>query len=317
MPKSDSIVLEAYAECRRLSRKHYENFPVASYLVPAEKRDALAAIYAFARCADDFADEFKLGEAATSREPRLASLADWRRKLNESFAGNADHPIFIALADSARKFNLSPEHFENLLRAFESDVRVNRHEDYSSLLKYCSCSANPVGRLVIELFTPMDRRDPRLFELSDDICTALQLTNFWQDVGVDLERDRVYLPLEDLRRFGLSLEDVKALLPVGGNKPDSRWARLMAFEIARTRELFVRGSALPDLVNPELRLQLRLTWLGGMSILSKIESVGYDVFHRRPSLSRIDFLKLYFRARRKRPLEVVETKDRAALTTHS
>ena len=316
MPNSDSIVRAAYAECRRLSRKHYENCPVASYLVPAEKRDALAAIYAFARCADDFADEYKSGEQAASRELRLASLAEWRRKLNECFAGNAEHAVFVALADAARKFELSPEHFENLLRAFESDIRVSRHEDFSSLLRYCSCSANPVGRLVIELFTPKGRRDSRLFELSDNICTALQLTNFWQDVAVDLARDRAYLPLEDLRRFDLSLENVVALLPDGGRKPDDRWRRLMAFEVERTRELFARGSALPELVNSELRLQLRLTWLGGMTILAKIESVDYDVFRRRPSLSRIDFLKLYFQARRKRKLEVVEIKNRAVVITH-
>jgi hydroxysqualene synthase len=313
MLNSDSTVHAAYAECHRLSRKHYENFPVASYLVPPEKRDALAAIYAFARCADDFADEPDVGAV---HEPPLQRLAEWRRKLNECFAGKADHAVFIALADSVRKFELSPEHFENLLRAFESDVRVNRHEDFSSLLRYCSCSANPVGRLVVELFTPRDRRAPVLFELSDNICTALQLTNFWQDVGVDFARDRVYLPLEDIRRFSLDLDLVRTYLREGSQAPDSRWARLMAFEIARTRELFARGSPLPELVNPGLRLQLRLTWLGGMTILSKIESVGYDVFRRRPSLSRIDFLKLYFRARRKRPLGAVEIKDRAAVTNH-
>lgn len=294
-----------------MARKHYENFPVASYLVPPEKRDALAAIYAFARCADDFADEPDVGAV---HEPPLQRLAEWRRQLNDCLAGKADHAVFIALADAARKFELSPEHFENLLRAFESDVRVNRHETFSSLLKYCSCSANPVGRLVLELFTPKERREPALVELSDNICTALQLTNFWQDVGVDLARDRLYLPLEDLRRFNLDLDQVRTYLR--GQAPDERWARLMAFEIARTRELFAQGSSLPELANPELRLQLRLTWLGGMIILSKIESVDYDVFRRRPSLSRADFLKLYFQARRKRPLRAVEGKDQTAVTTH-
>ncbi len=317
MLKSDSTVRAAYVECRRLARKHYENFPVASYLVPPEKRDALAAVYAFARCADDIADEYSLEDDTASRETRLAQLADWRRKLDECSAGNPDHPVFIALGDSVRRFELSHEHLEHLLRAFESDVRVDRHEDFSSLLHYCTCSANPVGRLVLELFTPKERRDPVLFQLSDHICTALQLANFWQDVRVDLERDRVYLPLEDLRRFNLSLEDVKAYLPGGGHRPDDRWTRLMAFEVGRTRELFQRGMTLPERVNPELRLQLRLTWLGGMTILTKIESVGYDVFRRRPSLSRMDFLKLYFRARRRRLLKAMEFNDRAALTTHS
>lgn len=297
MLKSDWTLRAAYAECRRLARKHYENFPVASYLVPRQKRDALAAIYAFARSADDFADEYRVEDATASQRPRLDRLADWRRKLHACYAGHPDHPVFVALADAARRFDLSQEHFENLLRAFQSDVVVSRHENFASLLNYCSCSANPVGRLVLELFTPMERREPALFELSDDICTALQLANFWQDVRVDLERDRVYLPLEDLRRFGLPLESVRAYLPQGGQEPGENWKHVLAFEIERTRELFLRGSRLPEMAPPSLRVQLRLTWLGGMEILSKIESVEYDVFRRRPALSRMDFLKLYFRAR--------------------
>ncbi len=317
MSKSDWALRAAYAECRRLARKHYENFPVASYLVPRQKRDALAAIYAFARSADDFADEYCVEEATASQRPRLDRLADWRRKLNACYAGHPDHPVFVALADAARRFDLSQEHFENLLRAFESDVLVSRHENLASLLNYCSCSANPVGRLVLELFAPKERREAALFELSDNICTALQLANFWQDVRVDLERDRVYLPLEDLRRFGLSLETVRAYLPQGAQAPGENWKNhgrdahatpgeswkcFLAFEIERTRELFLRGSKLPDLAPPGLRVQLRLTWLGGMEILSKIEAVEYDVFRRRPALSRMDFLKLYFRARGRRKL---------------
>ena len=187
----------AYAECRRLASRHYENFPTASYLVPLDRRDALAAIYAFARYADDVADE-------PGVEGRLEKLADWRSKLEDCYAGQAEHPVFVALQDSARRFRLSQQNFENLLRAFESDVRVNRHPNFDSLLAYCTCSANPVGRLVLELF---DHRDPHLFELSDHICTALQLTNFWQDVAVDFARDRVYLPQEDMARFGYTLDD--------------------------------------------------------------------------------------------------------------
>ena len=314
MPKPESALRAAYVECRRLARKHYENFPVASYLVPRKKRDALAAIYAFARCADDFADEYRVGDAGAGQSPRLERLADWRRRLNECYAGRPDHPVFDALADAARRFDLTREHFENLLRAFESDVRVSRHENFQSLLDYCSYSANPVGRLVLELFTPLDERDPALFELSDSICTALQLTNFWQDVRVDLARDRVYLPLEDLRRFDLSLEIVRTYLPGAGREPGENWARFMAFEIERTRELFLRGAKLPELVTPELRVQLRLTWLGGMEILSKIESAGYNVFRRRPALGRMDFLKLYVRARGRSELAKEAAAERAAVT---
>jgi phytoene synthase len=281
MPYADERIRAAYVECRRLARRHYENFPVASLLVPRDKRDALAAIYAFARYADDLADEPGI-------EGRLEKLAAWRELLRECFSGKARHPVFLALQDSARRFHLSFENFENLLRAFESDVEVNRRRDFSSLLAYCACSANPVGRLVLELF---GQREPELFALSDCICTALQLTNFWQDVAVDLERDRIYLPLEDLQRFNYTLDDLRA------KRVDGRWGELLKFEIARTRALFEQGKMLPERAAPELRLQLRLTWLGGMTVLRRIESVGYDVFRRRPSLSKLDFVRLYFHAR--------------------
>ena len=284
MTTTDPTVRAAYAECRRVAGRHYENFPVASRLVPHDKRDALAAIYAFARYADDIADEPGQG----SQSVRLEALAEWRGKLNDCYAGKVEHPVFIALRDAVEEFNLSQEHFENLLRAFESDVRVSRHQNFESLLAYCACSANPVGRLVLELF---GHRDPELFALSDKICTALQLTNFWQDVRVDFERDRIYLPLDDLNQFKVSLEDLRA------QNADERWTGLMQFEVARTRELFEQGRALPEKVRPELRRQIRLTWLGGMAILARIESAGYDVFRRRPSLGRRDFLRLYMRAR--------------------
>ncbi len=290
MGYADSQVEAAYATCRRLARRHYENFPVASYLVPRDKRDALAAIYAFSRCADDFADEGAgKGVPAPAPEARLQQLSDWRRKLRDCYLGHADHPVFLALSNAARRFQLTRQHFEDLLRAFELDVRVSHHENFSSLLAYCSWSANPVGRLVLELF---GHREVELVALSDNICTALQLTNFWQDVAVDLERDRVYLPLEDLARFEYSLDDLRAA------RADERWRRLLAFELERTREMFERGRSLPERVTPSLRFQLRMTWLGGMRILDKIEGAQYDVFRSRPSLGRLDFLKVFVRARR-------------------
>jgi phytoene synthase len=282
MSRNETELRAAYAECRRLARRHYENFPTASYLVPRDKRDALAAVYAFARYADDVADE-------PGVENRLAKLADWRAKLAACYTGKIDHPVFLALRDSAERFHLSRENFENLLRAFESDVVVNRHPDFASLLAYCTCSANPVGRLVLELF---GHHEPSLFELSDNICTALQLTNFWQDVAIDLSRDRVYVPQDDMARFNYALDDMR------GGRADRRWQKLLAFEIERTRELFERGRRLPEEVQSRLRTQLRLTWLGGNEILRKIELVSYDIFHHRPSLRIWDFVRLYWRARR-------------------
>ena len=282
MDRSSATIRAAYAECRKLARRHYENFPTASLLVPRDKRDALAAIYAFARYADDVADE-------PGVEGRVEKLAEWREKLKECYAGKVAHPVFIALRDSAERYQLSEVYFQNLLRAFESDVLVNRHKDLASLLAYCTCSANPVGRLVLELF---GHRDNELFEFSDCICTALQLTNFWQDVAIDLDRDRIYLPLDDMAKFGYSLDDLRA------HRTGEAWAQLMQFEIARTWELFEKGKSLPERVVPELRRQLRLTWLGGTTILQKIEAVKYDVFRGRPTLSKWDFVRLYLKAGR-------------------
>lgn len=288
MTSSTVTIRGAYTECRRLARRHYENFPVASYLIPRDRRDALAAIYAFARCADDVADEPGI-------EQRLEKLANWRAKLRDCYDGRGEHPVFIALHDAAASFRLSERHFHDLLTAFEQDVRQNRHTDFNSLLAYCRFSANPVGRLVLELF---DHRDAELIELSDHVCTALQLANFWQDVAVDLARDRVYLPTTEFARFDLSVEDLRGFASSQEPVRDGRWRELMAFQVARTREIFEQGRALPEKVRRELRRQLRLTWLGGMAILDGIERAGYDVFHHRPALGLADFLRLYLRARR-------------------
>ncbi|MGA8182741.1 MAG: squalene synthase HpnC [Terriglobia bacterium] len=309
MKPSTSDLEAAYSACRRLVRRHYENFPVASLLVPRDKRDALAAIYAFARSADDFADE-------PGVEGRLEALADWRRRLYACVEGEVDHPTFLALGDTIQKHRLSVSNLDNLLRAFEMDVTVNRHQNFESLLQYSTCSANPVGRLMLELF---DHRDPELFALSDNICTALQLTNFWQDVRIDLERDRVYLPLDDLASFDLSVDILKRWklensAPTGSGM-EERWRGLMALEARRTWELFRNGKPLPERVVPQLRRQLRLTWLTGTSILSRIEAVDYDVFERRPKLKPFDFVRLYFKARRPITSDVAE--GGVGVTTHS
>jgi phytoene/squalene synthetase len=188
---------------------------------------------------------------------------------------------------------------DNLLRAFEMDVKVNRHQNFDSLLNYSKCSANPVGRLMLELF---DHRDPELFALSDNICTALQLTNFWQDVRIDLERERVYLPLDDLASFDLSVGILKLWKLENYLQADpeieERWRCMMALEAKRTWQLFVDGKPLPERVVPQLRRQLRLTWLTGTTVLTRIEAVDFDVFRRRPKLGLFDFVRLYFRARR-------------------
>ncbi len=300
MKNQQQRLLESYGKCREISRRHYENFPTASILVARDKRDALAAIYAFARAADDFADEPGMHQPITSEE-RLAAIAGWRNQLHECLdqpPERIQHPVFMALGDSVRRYGLSFEHLDNLLQAFEQDVRMNRHPDFDSLLSYSSRSANPVGRLVLELF---GYRDPALFALSDCICTALQLANFWQDVAVDLRRDRIYLPLADLAQFGLSVQDLSGFLAGGPPIAKGPWQGLMALEVARASALFERGRSLPERVGRELRRQLRLTWLAGTTILEKLRRVDYDVFKRRPALSVPDFLKLYVRSWRKPP----------------
>lgn len=295
MPGLDERIKLAYAECRTISRRHYENFPTASRLVPREKRDALAAIYAFARAADDYADEPGQG----SPEDRLRLIGAWRKRLVDCVSGpldGIDHPVFLALGDSIHRYSLSLENLDNLLRAFEQDAVNGRHKNFNSLLSYCTCSANPVGRLTLELF---NYRDAGLFRLSDFICTALQLTNFWQDVAIDLARDRVYLPLDDLAAFGLDLAAIREFAASKLPITDIRWHRLMAFEVERTANLFEQGRPLPERVGRELRRQLRLTWLGGTTILGKIEAAGFDMFHRRPSLHLWDFARLYLRSWRR------------------
>ncbi len=217
----------AFAFCEQLAKSHYENFPVASFLIPREKRPYIWTLYAFARIADDFADE---GESTAER--RLEMLDDWGEHLNECFKGNATHPVFIALTETVRKFSIPKEPLADLLAAFRMDVTTKRFPAFKDLLYYCKHSANPVGRLVLHVF---ENAAERTAALSDNVCTALQLANFWQDVSVDWRKGRLYIPLEDLDRFGYTEKDLD-------NKVvDERFGKLMAFEVERTRDLFGKG----------------------------------------------------------------------------
>lgn len=272
---------EAQDYCARLVRGHYENFPVASRLVPARLRPAVQAIYAFARTADDFADE-----PAFAGE-RLELLARWEAMLEDCFRGRAEHPVFMALQEAVRQHALPPEPFRDLLAAFRLDVIKARQPDRASLLEYCRLSANPVGRLILRLF---DHDEPRLLGWSDDICTALQLTNHWQDVAVDASRDRIYLPEDARRRHGVTDDDLRQ------GRATDRFRALMKEEVDGARALFDAGRPLCDAVRGRLRWELRLTLQGGLRILEKIEQVGYDVFTRRPRLGPADALRISRRA---------------------
>ena len=280
---------EAFAYCEQMARAHYENFPVGSLLAPKNRRKHVYSVYAFARTADDFADEnYENGELTEAW--RLAALGDWERKLEDCYKGVGDHPVFIALGETVKELNLPISLFQDLLSAFKQDVIKSRYADFDEVLDYCVRSANPVGRLILLLF---DYRDERLAELSDCICTALQLTNFWQDVEVDIRKNRIYLPQNEMSRFGVSADDLME------KRFSENFVSLLKFQVERTWRLFERGKALPNLVKGRLALELRLTWLGGTRILERIEEIGYDTLNRRPKISTADKIVLLLKALRR------------------
>jgi len=263
----------AYAYCEDFVQAHHEIYPVASRFVPAEKRRHLMAIYAFARSADDFADE----PAYEGR--RNEALARWEDELNRAAHGEATHPVFVALADTVERHDLPIPPFEDLLSSYRADMDVRRYATFNALRSYTARSAEPVGRLLLALF---GYRQPELVRYADEISTALQLTNFWQDVAKDAARDHIYLPAEDLHFFGVSEPDIKAL------KPTKAIRDLLRYQVARTRALYERGRPLLGMLDNDLKLELGLIWLVGTTILEKIESADYDVFTQRLAIGRRD-----------------------------
>lgn len=264
----------AYRECVRVARSHDENFTVGSFLLPRALRRHVAALYAFARAADDMADEGDL-----PRAERLARLDAWEWALEEAYRGRPTEPVFVALADTAARFAIPITPFKRLLRAFRSDVDFQPFATFVELRGYCRDSADPVGHLVLYLF---GHGDEQRQALADQVCTGLQLANFWQDVSVDAQKGRVYVPREDLERFGVDAGDLLA------GRFDDRVRALLAFEVARAREHLVAGLALADTVAPRLAREVRMFAGGGLAILDRIEAAGHDVVTRRPSLSRAD-----------------------------
>ena len=275
----------AYAYCEQLARSHYENFPVASVLLPRRMRPHIAAIYAFARFADDMADEGN----RPARE-RLADLERWGARLDKAAAdGGVDREpheeVFIALRHTMRECALPVGLLHDLLSAFRQDVTVARYADWDALLDYCRRSANPVGRLVLRV-AGYDRAD--LDEASDAVCTALQLTNFWQDLRIDRAKGRLYLPAAVWQSHGAREEDLDSapMTPA--------WRAALADVTARTRDLFDKGLPVANRVTGRLRYELRATWLGGNRILDKLEAADFDMF-TRPALTAIDVPLLLWR----------------------
>jgi squalene synthase HpnC len=264
---------EAYAYCTRLANSHYENFTIASWLMPRAMRPSMHAIYAYARIADDFADE----------ERDAAKLDAWERELDLAFAGQPRHPVFVALADTIRRYDIPREPFADLLTAFRSDIAFKGFESLDELLSYAHLSANPVGHLVLYLFGYRDAERQRLANL---VCTGLQLANFWQDIAIDLGKDRIYVPRRDLKRFDVTVGDLRA----GRITPG--FIALMRHEIALARDVLQRGTALAYTVDHRLKRDVLMFAGGGLAILRAIERVNYDVFRQRPRLGKFGYARL-------------------------
>jgi len=267
--------------CRRLARTHYENFSVATWFLPQRLRQHFFNVYAYCRISDDLGDE--VGDAAAA----LELLDQWESELNACYQGNPRHPVFVALSETVRQFDIPKHEFSDLLRAFRQDQTITRFETFNDVLAYCRYSANPVGHLVLYL---CGYRDPERQHLSDFTCTALQLANFWQDVSVDYAKGRIYLPLEDLRRFSVSEQEIAR------NHNTKNFCSMMKFEVDRARNWFQQGLPLIDKVDRELAIDLELFTHGGQEILNAIERQNFAVLGRRPSISKPRKLALVARA---------------------
>jgi squalene synthase HpnC len=275
---------EAREYCRRLARSHYENFSVASWFLPRHLRQHFFNVYAYCRISDDLGDE--VGDTAAS----LRLLDQWEAELNACYDGHHTrprHPVFVALAESVRKFEIPKHEFADLLTAFRRDQSTTRYETFNDLLGYCRYSANPVGHLVLYL---CGYRDSERQLLSNYTCTALQLANFWQDVSADFAKGRIYLPLEDLRRFGVSEEMIR------NGENSSAFREMMNFEVERAREWFAQGLPLVARVDQTLATDIELFSRGGQEILNAIERQDYAVLGRRPAISKARKLTLVARA---------------------
>jgi len=281
IPAQPPSLAEAREYCRRLATGHYENFSVVTWFLPKRLHQHFYAVYAYCRISDDLGDE--VGNAQTS----LRLLDAWHEELNACYEGRPKHPVFVALAETVRECNIPKQPFADLLTAFRQDQTVTRYQTFEDLLGYCLNSANPVGRLVLYV---CGYRDPELQQLSDYTCTALQLANFWQDVTVDYEKDRIYLPLQDLRRFKVTEQQI------ADHRFDENFRELMQFEVARARDWFAMGEPLAGRLDRELAIDIELFTRGGQEILHAIQQQGYDVLKARPAIPKSKKLALVFSA---------------------
>ncbi len=284
---------ESYAYCTRLAKSHYENFPVGR-LVPHHLRPHVHAIYAFARHADDFADEGYLRSDSVninqplSPESRLEALENWEQELR--YRDQSTNPVFIALNQTILEYQLPESLFIDLIYAFKQDVIQSRYATFDDVIDYSSRSANPIGRLVLHLH---HQATPEALAASDKICTALQITNFWQDVSVDILKNRIYLPLDELQRYGISERQI-----LTQSAPLPSYKALLQFQVDRAYQLFNEGLPLIKMLPWPLNFEIALTWHGGRRILEKIEAIDYNTLNYRPKLRKTDIPLLLTRALR-------------------
>ena len=281
MPERQPSLEEARRYCRELAESHYENFHVASWFLPERLRPHFHSIYAYCRISDD------LGDEVGDRDEALALLDMWGEELDACYRGETRHPVFVALAETIKACAIPKEPFADLLVAFRQDQMVTRFETMEDVLGYCRYSANPVGHLVLYA---SGYRDAEMFRLSDFTCSALQLANFWQDVRVDYAKDRIYIPLADMRAYGVN-EEV-----IANGVATKEFRELIRYEVEGTRKMFAQGMPLLAMVDRELRLDLDLFTRGGLEILRAIERQQYDVLASRPSIGKATKMALAARA---------------------
>jgi squalene synthase HpnC len=281
IPQHPPTLHEAEEYCSRLAHSHYENFSVVTWFLPKRLHQHFYNIYAYCRISDD------LGDEVGDRQQSLLLLDEWEAELNQCYSGAPRHPVFVALRETVREFDIPQHEFSDLLIAFRRDQTITRFPTFNDVLAYCRYSANPVGHLVLYL---CGYRDKERQELADYTCTALQLANFWQDVAVDYAKDRIYLPLESMTKFGVSVSDI------ANNQPTRQFRALLKFEVDRSRDWFDRGLPLKKMVDRALAVDIELFSRGGLAILQAIERQDYDVLTKRPVISKPRKLWLLGRA---------------------
>lgn len=271
IPEAAPSLEEARAYCERLAKSHYENFSVVTWFLPKKLQPHFYSIYAYCRISDD------LGDEVGNPQQSLALLDAWEEELNACYAGSPRHPVFVALRPTIELCGIPRGPFANLLAAFRQDQTVTRYQTFDDLLGYCVNSANPVGRLVLYAcgYSDAERQS-----LSDFTCTALQLANFWQDIIVDYGKGRIYVPLSDLKKYGVTESEISS------RRFTPAFRELMRFEVERAREWFARGRPLTAMVDRELAIDIELFTRGGEEILNCIERQDFNVLRSRPAISK-------------------------------